>query len=201
MKTIDRFHEQHVFGRRITVLSRHFADLLPRDASVLDVGSGDGSLAAAILRLRPDVRIEGVDVLVRPKTAIPVHAFDGANLPFPAGAFDVVMLCDVIHHVDDAAPLLREVARVAGRQVVIKDHFCESRLDLLTLRFMDWVGNAKHGVALPYHYWSRRRWETTFAELGLTPTTIREDLKIYNAALDLVFGRSLHFVAALSVQN
>jgi len=30
---------------------------------------------------------------------------------------------------------------------------------------------------------------------------MREDLGIYNAALDLVFGRSLHFIAALSAQG
>ena len=201
MKALDHYHEQHVFGRRIRVLSGHFADLLPENARVLDVGSGDGSLAASILRSRPDVHIEGVDVLVRPSTAIPVQAFDGVHLPFADRSFDVVMLCDVIHHIDDAMPVLREVTRVAARQVMIKDHLCESRLDLLTLRFMDWVGNAKHGVALPYHYWSHRQWEQAFAELGLKTVAIREDLKIYNAALDLVFGRSLHFVAALSTPN
>jgi SAM-dependent methyltransferase len=198
VKVIDRYHEQHVFGRRIRVLAGHFADLLPRNASVLDVGSGDGSLAASILQRRPDLRIEGVDVLIRTSTAIPVREFDGTNLPFDRGAYDVVMLCDVIHHIADAGPLLREVTRVASQQVLIKDHFCESRVDLLTLRFMDWVGNARHGVALPYNYWSRRQWMDTFTELELSVTAIREDLHIYNAALDRLFGRSLHFVAGLS---
>lgn len=198
MKAIDRYHEQHVFGRRIRVLAGHFAELLPQNASVLDVGSGDGSLAASILQRRPDLRIEGVDVLVRPSTAIPVRAFDGTNLPFADGAYDAVMLCDVIHHITDARPLLREVTRVAKQQVAIKDHFCESWLDLQTLRFMDWVGNARHGVALPYNYWPRRQWMDTFRELGLTVETMREDLHIYNAALDLLFGRSLHFAVSLS---
>ena len=66
---------------------------------------------------------------------------------------------------------------------------------------MDWVGNARHGVALPYNYWSHRRWSETFHELGLTLTAMRQDLHIYRAPLDLVFGRSLHFVATLSVPS
>ena len=41
--------------------------LMPRDAHVLDVGTGDGLIAAALAERRPDLRIEGIDVLVRPE--------------------------------------------------------------------------------------------------------------------------------------
>jgi SAM-dependent methyltransferase len=199
VNVVDLYHDKFVFGRRVSVLSRHFAEVLPQNATVLDVGSGDGQLAVAIMRQRPDVRIEGVDVLVRPATAIPVRQFDGTELPFEDRCYDAVMLCDVIHHIIDPLPLLREVRRVAGSAVAIKDHYCESRLDFATLRFMDWVGNAKHGVALPYNYWPRRQWLETFATLGLTIAEVRERLDIYTPPLELVFGRGLHFVARLSV--
>ena len=33
---------------------------------------------------------------------------------------------------------------------------------------MDYVGNAHHGVVLPYNYWPRRRWHDAFRDLGLT---------------------------------
>ncbi|HEY0158834.1 MAG TPA: class I SAM-dependent methyltransferase [Thermoanaerobaculia bacterium] len=199
MKVVDRYHDRFVFGRRVSVLSRHFAEVLPKNATVLDVGSGDGQMAIAIMRQRPDLRIEGVDVLVRPATAIPVRRFDGTALPFGDASYDAVMLCDVIHHIVDPMPLLREVRRVAASAVAIKDHYSESRLDFATLRFMDWVGNAKHGVALPYNYWSRRQWTAAFDTLGLSVAETRERLGIYTPPLELVFGRGLHFVTRLSV--
>src|SRR5439155_15302657 len=91
-------HQRLVYGRRIRVLAGHVADLLPRDASVLDVGSGDGLLARRVLDLRPDVRIQGVDVLARPTAYIPVALFDGVTLPAADGAFDAVIMLDVLHH-------------------------------------------------------------------------------------------------------
>src|SRR5215467_1811993 len=64
-----------VFGhpRRVRVLAEHAARLIPRDAHVLDVGTGDGLLAATLANCRPDIRIEGCDVLVRPNTSHPVE--------------------------------------------------------------------------------------------------------------------------------
>ncbi|MGH7639044.1 MAG: class I SAM-dependent methyltransferase, partial [Gemmatimonadaceae bacterium] len=140
-------HKRLVYGRRIRVLARHLAELLPSGASVLDVGSGDGLLARRIMNARSDVAITGVDVLARPTAHIPVRLFDGVVLPFSDAEFDVVMMIDVLHHATQQDALLRELARVARRRVVIKDHFVRGLLAQPTLRFMDWVGNAHHGVA------------------------------------------------------
>ena len=61
---LDFAHQHGVYGRRIRVLARHLAELLPRNASVLDVGSGDGLLARRVVEARPDLRFRGVDVLL-----------------------------------------------------------------------------------------------------------------------------------------
>ena len=45
---IESFHEGYVKSRRLTVLAAHFAELIPDESKVLDVGSGDGGLAAAV---------------------------------------------------------------------------------------------------------------------------------------------------------
>ena len=69
------------------------------------------------------------------------------------------------------------------------------------LTFMDWIGNARHGVALPNNYWPERRWRDTFGSLGLGVKEWRTDLRLYPAVADLVFGRSLHFVTRLEPEG
>jgi SAM-dependent methyltransferase len=190
-------HERLVYGRRIEVLAGHLAELIPRDATVLDVGSGDGLLARSVESRRADLRMFGVDVLVRPQTHIPVRHFDGVLLPFADGAFDVVMMVDVLHHANDQHALLQEVIRVARRAVVIKDHAADGFLARPTLRFMDWVGNARHGVSLPYAYWPSGRWRSEFAKKGLRVAEMRTRLGLYPWPASLLFERGLHFVTRL----
>ena len=186
-----------VYARRIRVLASHLAHMIPRDATVLDVGSGDGALAEGVMRSRPDLRFTGVDVLVRPGTRIPVTQFDGTRLPFPDDAFDVVTLIDVLHHATDQMALLRDIARVAKRAVVIKDHVVAGVLAHPTLRFMDWVGNARHGVALPYAYWTDAQWRDNLAVAGLRTRERRDHLGLYAWPLSVLFERGLHFMARL----
>ena len=190
-------HERLVYGRRIEVLARHLRELLPRRANVLDVGSGDGLLARRIMDARPDVSISGVDVLARPAASIPVRVFDGIRLPFDADSFDAAMMVDVLHHASEQDMLLREMARVARGRIVIKDHFVSGAMAHPTLRFMDWVGNRRHGVALPYAYWTPDRWERGFANAGLRVVEQRERLGLYPWPASLLFERRLHFIAVL----
>ena len=58
--------------------------------------------------------------------------------------------------------LLREAVRVARRGLLIKDHTLTGFLAGPTLRLMDRVGNQRHGVALPYNYWTQQQWLRNF---------------------------------------
>jgi SAM-dependent methyltransferase len=143
--------------------------------------------------------VEGIEVLTRPQAAIPIRIFDGVRVPYADGSVDVVLLVDVLHHTDDPGLLLRESARVARSAILIKDHLREGIGARLTLRAMDWVGNARHGVRLPYNYWSRAEWQRAFSRLGLAVREWHSSLGLYPMPASLVFDRSLHFVAVLGV--
>jgi SAM-dependent methyltransferase len=189
----ERLHEVHAGGRRLRVLSEALAPLLPERGRVLDVGCGDGRLAASILARRPHLALEGVEVRPRPGTRIPVAGFDGRRLPFQDGAFDAALAVDTLHHADDPDALLAECAR-AARRVIVKDHLRDPPLARATLRFMDWVGNRRHGVPVPADYFRRARWEDAFARAGLAVERF-ETIRLFPPPLTWVFDRGMHFVA------
>ncbi|MCX7012911.1 MAG: class I SAM-dependent methyltransferase [Candidatus Sumerlaeota bacterium] len=198
---LDLIHGGYVFARRTRILARRIADWLPRGARVLDVGCGDGNIDWRIAQCRPDVAIEGIDVLVRPSTRIPVKAFDGRTLPYPDQSFDAVLFVDVLHHARDPGSLLAEARRVASRCVVIKDHLREGWGAAPALRFMDWVGNERHHVALPYTYWTRAQWAAALRRAGLQCDACERRLRLYPWWADWIFGRSLQVLMRLTAAS
>ena len=194
---ISNLHTTQVFPRRKRVLVDRIASLIPPHSTVLDVGTGDGSIAAAIRESKPGLAVTGIDVLVREHTAIPVVAFDGTTIPHPDNSHDVVLFVDVLHHTQDPQVLLQEAARVAKRHVIIKDHNRNGFLARPTLRFMDWVGNARFGVALPYNYWSREEWLVGYKKAGLAVVATHTKIGLYPFWADWIFGRELHGIVLL----
>jgi SAM-dependent methyltransferase len=164
---------------------------------VLDVGCGDGLISALLQQKRSDIAVQGIDVLPRAQTHIPVEMFDGSRFPFASASFDAVLFSDVLHHTVDPAILLQEARRVARQHVLIKDHYREGLAANTRLRFMDWVGNARFGVALPYNYWTRQQWYAAWERIGLQPVQLVTKLGLYPKPADWVFGAQLHFIALL----
>jgi len=97
-------------------------------AEVLDVGSGTGTLAIALLRRWPHHRVTGIDpaggMLEIARRAADERLSESAarrfraevaaaeRLPFDDGSFDVAMSSFVLQLVDDRAAALREIGRV-----------------------------------------------------------------------------------------
>jgi SAM-dependent methyltransferase len=198
---VERIHEVYIRRRRARVLSQRIAQVLPPQASVLDVGCGDGHLASLIQQRLPGVRIQGVDVLLRDRPCIPVKCFDGRRLPYPHGSFDVVMFNDVLHHADDPHILLQEAVRVARQAIVIKDHLLEGILAGCTLRLMDRAGNRRFSVRLAYNYWRQSQWIEAFEALGTTLDCWNDRVNLYAWPLTIFFDRHLHFVARLMIHR
>ncbi|MDA8016292.1 MAG: class I SAM-dependent methyltransferase [Thermoanaerobaculia bacterium] len=182
--------------RRERRLCRHLAEMMPRGARVLDVGCGDGSLARSLAVLRPDLSVLGIDTIVRSTRHLSMARFDGRSIPFGDHSFDALLMVDVLHHAAEPKVLLKEARRVARRAIVLKDHLLQGVLAGPTLRFMDRVGNARHGVALPHDYWTPDQWRSAFATLGLEGDW-RTSLGLYPWPASWLFDRSLHFLTRL----
>jgi SAM-dependent methyltransferase len=197
MRPVDWLHERLALDRRAQVLAAHASRLIEESGTVLDVGTGDGAIAALLQQRRPDLTVSGVDTLERPDCAIPVTVFDGRVLPFADRSFRSVLLFDVLHHADDAGRLLAECARVASNAIVLKDHLADGWGSVALLKYMDRVGNERHGVASPGNYLTRAAWQDAFARAGLTPVQWTGRVGLYPWPASLLLDRTLQFVCRL----
>jgi SAM-dependent methyltransferase len=151
---------QHTVG----LVSPHVA----RGAAVLDVGCGEGYVAAELARREADVTtIDIVDI--RRVECGPFQRFDGDYLPFRDHQFDLVMLNFVLHHVPDDRKigLLREAARVSRDKVFILEDTPRNLLDRLLNRRHGERFRARIGSCAPFGFLTRREWEWLFRGLGL----------------------------------
>jgi ubiquinone/menaquinone biosynthesis C-methylase UbiE len=197
LRLVGAAHGRLVHGRRVQALAAAIAPLLERGWRVLDVGCGDGALGALLAERVPGLLVEGVEVQVRARCAIPVAPFDGRRLPFADRSADAVLLVDVLHHVEAPLELLREAARVAAKAVIVKDHRTARPMAVPLLRLMDWIGNRAHGVPLPGTYWPEAQWRDAWRELGLVPDHEQVRLGLYPWPAGLLFEDGLHFLARL----
>jgi len=124
-----------------TPVWRHRAALdLVRDEPVLDVGGGDG-LLLRMLRDRgiADVRLADlspVGVEKAREAGFPADVVDvtAGPLPYDDAAFGTVCALDVLEHLREPLPALRELARVGRSVVIAVPNFVALRERLTMLR-------------------------------------------------------------------
>ena len=192
-------HRSCALNRRIRVLARELATLIPENSTVLDVGTGSGEIARQIIELKRGVTIRAIDTVVRDHCAIPVEPYDGSIFPFADGTFDYVIVVDVLHHADDPLVVMREAFRVARRAVIIKDHVCNSWFARRVMSCTDWFANYRHSVSLPFNFWSTAKWREAWKSLGTSPVEYRADFGLYPWISYLLFSREMDFIAKLSL--
>lgn len=215
MKTIKNWHTGNILGRRHEVISGFVARAIREGGGfggesalrILDVGCGDGIISRRVATLVGEgTEIVGVETGVRGGEPLEVVPFDGNRLPFGDGSFDIVIMCDVLHHLKNftaQAELFGECVRVARRGICLKDHTEKWIQDRFILGAMDFVGNVGRGVPLHYNYLDPQQWGRLYAQGGLSSR------RRFEAPLGLhpqwcswltektPWGSSLHFVEYL----
>jgi len=98
-------------------------------ASLLDVGSGSGHCLRVLQRLRPNLRMVGVE----PSAEMREEGYrsglgtdmlidgDATALEYDDGEFDLVCEFGMLHHLPTPADAVAEMCRVASKAVVISD--------------------------------------------------------------------------------
>ncbi|HRQ65525.1 MAG TPA: methionine biosynthesis protein MetW [Xanthomonadaceae bacterium] len=115
-------------GRRGRVLDRHriVTDLIEDGDRVLDVGCGEGAFLRFLGANRPNCKLLGADIAETAIAELRKEGLDGIRLDYSrplaeqvSGAWDVVVLMEVIEHVVDAEDLMRQVLALHPKRVVV----------------------------------------------------------------------------------
>jgi ubiquinone/menaquinone biosynthesis C-methylase UbiE len=112
-------------------------------ARILEVGTGEGEVARRVTARYPGVPVVALDL---PDHELGANVFgDAHRLPFPDGAFDLVLAIEVLEHLPDPATALGELARVArpGATAVVSvpSEPLWRALNLARLRYITALGN------------------------------------------------------------
>jgi len=104
-------------------LAADVAGAAPEGGAVLDVGTGPGVLLVELARRRPDLRLTGVDLspdmiaaarrnLAAFGDRATARTGDVTDLPFEDGSFDLIVSSLSLHHWDEPAAAVPELARL-----------------------------------------------------------------------------------------
>ena len=202
LQLIKSLHNKIVHTNRVDTIAKTISKNLPNDINkILDIGCGDGLISKKINAALPKLNYTGIDVMERPTCHINYVSFDGVNIPFQEKEFDAVQLIDVLHHTDNIEKVLKNAIKYTNKYVIIKDHIYLSKLDFQTLKFMDWIGNAPHGVKVIYNFQTEKKWEEIFRNNHLSKCFYNNQIKLYPKFANWIFGRKLHFITILNIKN
>ncbi|MDX1459673.1 MAG: class I SAM-dependent methyltransferase [Xanthomonadales bacterium] len=132
--------------------------IVPRHASVMDIGCGAGTLLWFLEHYRSPQALAGLEIdpglanearLMVPSFAQSIKVYDGRNLPDDVSLFDFVILNDVFHHIERSrqAAFLAELKdrMKPSAHLILKDIDADRRILVWVNRLHDLVLNGEIG--------------------------------------------------------
>lgn len=129
---------------------------------ILDIGSGTGCIAE-ILKKNHEIKLIDIKNISLNKDFQPL-IFDGENIPFSDGEFDLALLITVLHHTKNPDQLLYEAGRVSNKILIIEDIF-SNRAEFYWTCFMDSLINFEI-LTNPHNNRTDLEWKQTFKKFG-----------------------------------
>lgn len=192
-RLLIKLHKKTSHQHRVNILSGMiYNEILPAQfdkedsIKVLDVGCGDMQIIHSLENKLPAWTFHGIDVFTLPDNVKSnpywknYTSFNGEEIPFDNKYFDVVLLIDVLHHVDAGRQqkLLNEVKRIANF-VIIKDHYEYDFFSRQILRLMDFAGNWAYGVSVPKKYFTKLSFGSLMTSIQSEKIKLIENIDLY----------------------
>jgi 2-polyprenyl-3-methyl-5-hydroxy-6-metoxy-1,4-benzoquinol methylase len=174
--TYDKYGSTNPLVRRLMggferTLDELMASAEPR--SLLDVGCGEGVLVHRWALRMPQARVVGIDLeeesiqagwSQRQAPNLEYRRMGAEALPFEANEFDLATAIEVLEHVPDPEHTLAEMARCAGRHLLVSvpREPLWRMLNLARGAYMSQLGNTPGHL----NHWSRRSFARLLAHHG-----------------------------------
>jgi SAM-dependent methyltransferase len=121
VKGLEGFYQT----RKLEVLANLLSSLVNGCEAALDIAFGDGTFLDILNGLNPQCSNLGIDLSLdncqRVVSRFRISCADAERLPFKDHTFDLVLLFDIVEHVQDCSCMLREARRVLrpGRRLLL----------------------------------------------------------------------------------
>jgi SAM-dependent methyltransferase len=165
----------HAFLRRYAAGAAAAIAPFVRGRRVLDLGAGEGYLAAALQRLR-DVWVCSVDVGLFRRADGPYVTYDGGRLPFRDATFDTTALLLTLHHCAAPEAVMDEALRVTRQRLIVTESVFRNRYERFWLELLDGrLNRHRHHGQMPVALAFRRfqEWRQAFESRRLQVVEIR----------------------------
>lgn len=154
------------------LITKEIERFIGKGDRVLDIGAGGGWIGENISIAR-EVAVTLLDVEDMNRTNLPLHLYDGRNIPFPDASFDDSLLSFVLHHCEDPLRVLSEAVRVTRKRIIIFEDTFRTPLERFLACANDFVSNSPFFLAhplkmnMPFHYRRVEEWEGIFQKFCL----------------------------------